>query len=811
MIKELQHLLAIHSLSLVLTAIVVCTVAAAIVVALLARTDTLTGRNRLVWMARIAIVMGMGVWTTHFIAMLGYCPDFALDYEPISTFLSAVVSIVLVGGPIAATVLVRRRWMKAGLGAVSGAGVAATHFTGMSALQGCLISYDLGTSAAALLAVIAAFAAAMAAGPTRSGRVARIVLIVVGLLALHFTSIAGTSLHLLPSGSVWGADRATLSALGASASLLLSMAVMLVTVRAARLNGASTAAAKAEAARLRVLSVALNNMSNGLVMVDPDGLISVYNQRVVGLLGLDADDVAVGMPLATYLANIGRHKGWNAKRIAGVVANHLAWLENNETTHVEHHFDGGPVLSVACRPMAGGGCVLTYEDVTERRLAEAKVTHMAFHDALTGLPNRRMFAEQAHRLLQLPQRFSMLMLDLDRFKQVNDTLGHAIGDALLVEVSARMRQKCRRSDLMFRLGGDEFAILPQPDAGVSVDDLAHRVILALAVPFFIKGHTISIGCSIGIATSYAGADQTHMVQMADLALYRAKELGRSRAEHYESGMIEKARARRQTEIDLIRAIRENEFELHYQPFRSLPDNRLLGFEALIRWNHPTRGLVSPAEFIPLAEENGMICQIGTWVLNEACRTAACWPDPLFVAINVSAVQMRTPEITSLVAKILREHGLAASKLELELTETAMVKDGVQIATVLRELRALGVRIAMDDFGTGYSSLTHLRDFELDRIKIDKSFIGTTSDDIGARAVVRAVTGLARDLSITTTAEGVETQEQLSRLTELGCDAVQGYLLGRPVDSKAVAKAIAMETVKGIDPPAKNRTVTQAAM
>ncbi|TRO95554.1 EAL domain-containing protein [Glycocaulis profundi] len=539
-------------------------------------------------------------------------------------------------------------------------------------------------------------------------------------------------------------------------------------------------------------SHALNHMSNGLVMVRPDGRIGLYNKRVLELFAVGPEALGIGMPLAEYLSHVGGVCGWDAARLERVIANHRLWMAKDAITRVEHHFDDGKILSISCRPLPGGGAILTYDDVTEAREGQRRITHMAFHDALTGLANRRGFSDRLDELAA-DGGFAMVMIDLDRFKQVNDTLGHAVGDRVLKEAARRLRELCSPDEPPFRLGGDELAALTTLEP-VAARDLADRIVAAMTAPFFIDEQAISIGASAGLAFAAPGDDPGLVQRKADLALYEAKQKGRQRVETYREGMIEAAERRRETEAELAAAIVHDQFELHFQPLYSLPGRELSGFEALLRWRHPERGLVPPSDFIPLAEQNGMIEPIGAWVIEEACRQAAAWPGDLYVSINVSPVQLRSADILRRLTGALDRNGLLPRRVEIEITETALVEDSGRIAAALAGLRALGVRIAMDDFGTGYSSLAHLREFELDRIKIDRSFIGACPSDTGSAAVVRAVATMARDLGIATTGEGVENEAQLANLVALGCGTAQGFLLGRPLSADA---ALALSAGGGI--------------
>jgi len=484
---------------------------------------------------------------------------------------------------------------------------------------------------------------------------------------------------------------------------------------------------------------------------------------------LKASDIP-GNPqaLATLADHLANNRSFRDLVIPGAVAGAPHWWS----------ISGRPITDET-GAIAGYRGVMA--DITVTMQAQAQVVHLAQHDALTGLPNRRNFSEQIAALSRSGP-FVMLMLDLDRFKAVNDTLGHAIGDKLLVEAARRLRDNCRPSDLLFRLGGDEMALLgklTQGEAKIAAD----RMIAAFGRSFQIGDQEITVGLSIGIAMASQGDDPEFVQRMADLALYEAKDAGRGRAEFYRDGMIEAAEQRSLLENDLAVAVKVGQFELHYQPLFALPGRKLVGFEALIRWNHPDRGLVPPAEFIPVAEQCGAINDIGAWVIDEACRQAALWPDDLYVSINVSPVQLRSVDLLRQIVDALDRHALTPRRIEIEVTETAMVENCEQIMLVLSGLRALGVRIAMDDFGTGYSSLVHLREFELDRIKIDRSFISASHTDPGAAAVVRAITTMAREMAISTTGEGVENEDQLATLVNYGCGTAQGYLLGRPVDAR----------------------------
>jgi diguanylate cyclase (GGDEF)-like protein len=453
------------------------------------------------------------------------------------------------------------------------------------------------------------------------------------------------------------------------------------------------------------------------------------------------------------------------------------------------HLERGDELGTVARALQA-----LQEQTRERARAEAQIRHMARHDALTGLPNRVLFHQEMERALTRvshDEPFSVLCLDLDRFKSVNDTLGHPVGDALLVEVAKRLMTCIRAGDIIARLGGDEFALL-QHGARNPTDAmrLADRIIVALSAPCHVAGHTILTGTSVGIA--FAPGDETDpdkLLKAADMALYRAKGDGGGIYRTFEPEMDARMQARRSLEIDLRQALRNHEFQVYYQPIVSLQDFAVTGFEALLRWNHPAQGMVSPADFIPIAEEIGLISAIGAWVLQTACADAALWVTDAKVAVNLSPMQFKNRTLVADVTSALAASGLPAHRLEIEITETVMLQDTITTLETLDELRSLGVRIAMDDFGTGYSSLSYLRRFPFNKIKIDQCFIRDMSEEHESMAVLRAITGLGSSLGMVTTAEGVETLEQLCRLRDEGCTEVQGFFFSRPKPAEEVGNML----------------------
>ena len=431
-----------------------------------------------------------------------------------------------------------------------------------------------------------------------------------------------------------------------------------------------------------------------------------------------------------------------------------------------------------------GGSVVVYTEITELKRREKEIHHLAYHDGLTGLPNRLLLQQRLAEALAAAgdeRSVTVMCLDVDHFKRVNDTLGHGMGDALLKTISDRLRRCVRPSDTVARLGGDEFAIivvgLPEPDYA---NVLARRILRALSEPAECDGHRVATGISIGISCSATdGSCSDLLLKNADLALYRAKADGRGTFRFFEADMDARAQERRSLEMDLRSAIANDQLEVHYQAQVDVDRNSIAGFEALLRWHHPVRGLVSPAEFIPLAEETGLINQIGLWVLHRACQDATGWPESVRIAVNVSPAQFKHHDLHKLVAGILEETGITPGRLELEITESLLLRDTDANLEALRKLKDLGLRVSMDDFGTGYSSLSNLRSFPFDKIKIDRSFVRELGSNLGCAAIVKAVLGLGQSLGVSTCAEGVETLDQLARLRHEGCTEVQGYYFSVP--------------------------------
>ncbi len=618
---------------------------------------------------------------------------------------------------------------------------------------------------------------------------------------------------------------------------------------------------RARAAELERINLqfdaALSNMSQGLCQYDRHGRLQVANTRYREMFRLPAGVVVAGLSLREMIA-LNVAAGNHTRNLDDLFAEWTRFVAQRREATMCHELRDGRVVAISHQPTADGGWVATFEDITDRRRAEAQIMFMARHDALTSLPNRILFGERVQQALDTPAPppaaapehvgpehaglagdpgdgaaapilpFAVMHLDLDHFKSVNDAMGHPAGDRLLQQVAQRLLACVGEADTVARLGGDEFAVVQRalpalpasnaggrdsgsadagwadpgwpdaggPDAGGAdaggAGRLARRIVAALSEPFTLDSARVSIGVSIGIAVAPAdGRDAPALLKNADMALYRAKAEGRSTARFFERSMDAQVQARRRLELDLHRAVEEEQFEVHYQPQVDLATGRIAGLEALLRWHHPVHGLVPPGDFIPIAEEVGLIVGIGEWVLTRACREAARWPQAVSVAVNVSPAQFRTLRLVEVVAEALSRAGLAPGRLELEITETVLLRESEAVLATLHQLRARGVRIAMDDFGTGYSSLSYLRSFPFDKIKIDQSFVRDMARNADSLAIVRAAIGLGASLGMKVAAEGVETSGQVAILRAARCDQVQGFLYSRPCAASAVPDLLAL--------------------
>ena len=541
------------------------------------------------------------------------------------------------------------------------------------------------------------------------------------------------------------------------------------------------------------LSVAVNNIPQGLVLYDNSSRVTVCNQRYIEMFGLSPD---VAKPGCTMHELISHRKETGS--FSGDVGEFCASIRRNvalgKITHQIVDTADGRVIQIINQPLEAGGWVATIEDVTERKRSDEKIVHLAHYDALTDLPNRVLFREQLESALKKvrpDQQLAILYIDIDEFKSVNDALGHSVGDELLKAVAGRLRGCLGETDVAARLGGDEFAII---QTGIKhPSDTTHLVggiYEAIRKPYDCAGHLITTDASIGIALAQEpAADLDQLLKNADMAMYEAKADGRRTYRFFERGMDARVKTRRILELDLRQAIMDDGLEVYYQPLVNLRDNKISSCEALLRWRHPKRGMISPAEFIPIAEETGLINQLGDWVLNTACIEAASWPDHIRVAVNVSPIQFKSETLALNVATALAASGLAPCRLELEITEAILIRDDEAALALLHQLRELGVRIALDDFGTGYSSLSYLQRFPFDKIKIDRCFVKDIAGPAGSSSIVQAIVNIAAASNMTTTAEGVETVPQMELLRELGCTEMQGYLFSPAIPCAEIQRLL----------------------
>lgn len=530
--------------------------------------------------------------------------------------------------------------------------------------------------------------------------------------------------------------------------------------------------------RLKLLEEVIDALPIGMGILRRDGRTVLLNRRFREIYGMKGDEIA---DLSFKdMAERGMFDDWKQDPKAYFERLYQT-LAAGRTFTAEVEI-GDKIIAVHDVPLDDDLLLTTQEDITARVKAERSVTYLAHHDSLTGLPNRATcltdLREEISKSTAKNESFAVLSVDLDRFKDVNDIFGHAVGDALLVEIARRFR-KTSGDARIARLGGDEFCFILTGKQPTRAAALAERILDEVSGEAAIEGHHLLVGLSIGVAIFPTdGRDAATLLNNADAALYRAKADGRGVIRFYEKAMDERIHQHRQLQQDLRMAVSRNELSLFYQPQATM-DGTIVGFEALARWKHPTLGDIEPTEFIPLAEENGLIVEIGEWILRRACTEAASWANPLEISVNVSPVQFRHGDLPATIHTVLLETGLSPARLEIEITEGVLIENHTRALDFLRRIKALGVRVAMDDFGTGYSSLSYLQSFPFDKLKIDQSFVDRVETDHHAKEIVRAVIGLGRSLKVPTIAEGVETEAQFQFLSDAQCNGVQGYFIGRP--------------------------------
>jgi diguanylate cyclase (GGDEF)-like protein/PAS domain S-box-containing protein len=773
-LKVLNCITTEHDLRLVGLAVAICALASITAINLLHHVRGTDARMRRVWLAVSATTTGFGIWATHFIAMLAFSPGIHHAYNILLTCVSLIAAIVLTGTGLAVAMAPIRmgRWLG---GAIVGGGIAAMHYIGMAAfeIQGRIV-WDPTLVAASIVLGGLLGAAALAAGLHADGwrwRVFGALLLTLAICSHHFTAMAAAS--IIPDPTIEVSDTAVPSALLAIAVALASFMIILLALAGVGIEVRDRRRSELENDRMRRLA---NAAVEGLLICDGETIVTV-NDSFVALTGSPAASMT-----GAKLERCFPEEGTRLKLLQGPNTPIEADLlrADGSRTPVELilrpvDFAGKPHRAIAVR------------DIQARKQAEQRIRFLAHHDTLTGLPNRSAFSRKLDQdievALAIGRPLAVMCLDLDRFKEVNDLFGHGAGDKTLQVVAQRIVGMLDDSQTLARLSGDEFAIiLPAISGPAMAGRIAENIMECLRVASQNSETDMPVSVSIGIAICPEDAtDRQTLLTHADTALYRAKKEGRGTYRFFEMAMGAAVRDRRQLEYDLRHAAERGELRLVYQPQKDIRSGIVIGFEALVRWKHPTRGELLPDSFIPIAEETGLILQIGEWALRTACREAASWVQPLTIAVNVSALQIHAASFPKTVQDILFETCLPPGRLELEITETALIRDLGRALSTLSRIKTLGVHVVMDDFGTGYSSLANLRAFPFDKIKIDGSFIKAVNVNDGAATIVRAVLGLGRGLGMPVVAEGVETPGELEFLRNESCTEAQGYFLGRPAD------------------------------
>ena len=739
---------------------------------------------RQLWACTSIVAAGCTAWATHFIALLAFRPGVEAAFEPVLTVVSLLVGVAVIGAGVLLAIRSRRWQRRFAAGMVIDSGIALLHYLGQSAylvIGEVHWDYTLVACSIFLSLPLAGTATVLIGLRNRQLRALGAPLFVLSIVVLHFSGMAAATITFDPTRS-FPRDAVSPAVVGPIVAGI-STGLLLLAVAGLRFSLMARRRLRRERERLRQLAdVALE----GLLICDGDEIIAA-NRSFARVSGFDPRE-----PSKQYASSL----------LPGIDLPSLPEFEEREADLVGADGQIVPVRVLRSQVQLGrkSQTVLAIRDQRERLRTEARIRTLAFNDALTGLPNRTRF----HELLTLhatsrhasDKSFAVLIIDLDRFKPVNDMLGHAAGDLLLCKVADRLRSAMREGDVTARLGGDEFVTL-LTNAGHAEGAMlaAKQLVELLSHPFLLDGHLAHTGASIGIALAPEhGETPDELLHSADLALYAAKRDGRGSAKLFERALDTRMRERLILESGLRRALAEGELELHYQPLLDTQSGRIASAEALVRWRHPERGLIPPLDFITLAEETGLIVPLGEWVLRTACTEAATWPDEMNVAVNLSPAQFRDPHLADAIEAALLAARLSPTRLELEITEGVLLADEQRTLATLNALRAMGVLIAMDDFGTGYSSLSYLQRFPFDKIKVDQSFVRRIPDDPGSAALVRAIITMGACLGISTTVEGVETDEQLAFSTAQGCDHIQGYHVSRPLPAPAFHAFLQAQTL-----------------
>ena len=786
MIRVLSCIEQQHDLRLVALAAVICLLGCWTSLTLLSR-GRIAGRWSLRSTCAAATVFGISVWALHFVAMLAYNAPSEIEYTIGATAASMSVAIL---GALAAFAALDvnlpsriRGWvagalLAAGIGGMHYLGVAAMRLSGLTMLDGS----EVAVSVALCVVLTVIGMSTIERSQTVWRRCQATGWLTLAICTLHFSGMAALTILPGEARDVTGTVLGT-STLGFVIGTL-TIAILVVCLAATMLDKHLSDRTLNELSRMR----RLNNLTHEALFIHRDGRIVEVNTAGERLLDASASDI-IGNPVSAMFSEGSMPALCRRERCAP--AERLP--EEMEIVAANGRLI---MVELSCEPidfMGRRATAMSLRDLTDRKRDEARIRHLARHDPLTGVFNRFSLHERLDAALEEvahgKSTFAVLYFDLDRFKPVNDLHGHAAGDALLVAVVQRVRGELGIGDTLARVGGDEFVVVQSPDATPErAGSLAGRILAVLNEPFLVDGHTASIGASLGIAMHPCDGDTVEeLLRAADTAMYRVKAEGKGSFRFFEAAMDAQLQARRHLEQELRDAVRLDQLVLHFQPMVNGTTGDLETFEALLRWEHPRRGRVPPLEFIPVAEETGLIGEIGQWVIETACREAARWPKPWRVSVNVSPAQFSNTDVCGIIADSLRRHRLSPGRFVVEITESVLIHDAAAAVAVLNRLRSTGIRLALDDFGTGFSSLSYLQMFRFDKIKIDKSFVQRLGDNDDAVTITRAIVNLGHNLGLHVTAEGVETAQQLYLLQSLGCDQIQGYLVGRPAPVDAYAE------------------------
>lgn len=780
MLRVLNCLTTQHDPRLLLLAVAICALGSLTAVYILSRATRTQGLKLGGWAVLAGVATGSVIWSTHFVAMLAFKPGLPVAYDPVLTTASLLIAVFVTSTGFLLAGDGGARWRSLMGGATLGLGISAMHYTGMRALQiPGVIAWDLGLVAASVafgvVLSMLSMLARIALATRRRQMLTAALLLTLAICTMHFTAMGAAI--IVPDLDLEAHNTFVNSGMMAIGVAAVALLVVLAALCAALIDSQSSREA------LQRLQALANSTIEG-ILAAKDGVIVDANARVAEMCGLSEAELLGKRVFGDLLDVSGVAREARRERFEAKLS-----CRGQRTIPVE----------VMRRPFALGlkaDEVYAIRDLSERYAAENRIRYLAHHDAMTGLPNRATTTDKLESALRRARAaklsFAVICIDLDRFKDVNDMLGHSAGDAVLREAADRIKAELRPGDVLGRLGGDEFIVLQtrrrQPQSAAA---LAGRLIEKFAAMFAVEGQLVQVGLSVGVAVYPQDGDTAdELMGHANIALARAKAEGRGCVRFFDPEIDKVHHHRKRLAHDLRHAVSEGQLELHYQPQLSIPSCELIGFEALLRWRHPEFGMVSPNEFIPMAEETGLILSIGEWVLRTACREAAEWSKPCRVAVNLSPKQFQQADLPQTVHAILLETGLAPARLELEVTETMLFRDFNRVLDILRRLKALGVTVAMDDYGTGYSSLAVLQAFSFDKLKIDRGFVEKLGTGRQADTIVRSVLSLGHSLDVPVLAEGVETQEQLDYLCKYACDEAQGYYFGRPVPAADVRKLLA---------------------